>query len=99
MGFRDGDRAVAGRRLHLLSQSGSVTEATGWRDHTKDVLATLGTLLQAMLDVETGQRGYLLAGEEDYLEPYHCGMNEAPQALVALLHLTQDNPSPSCCWM
>ena len=70
-----------------------VAEATGWRDHTKDVLATLNTLLLAMLDVETGQRGYLLTGDEDYLEPYHRGMNVAPQALAALLHLTQDNPA------
>ena len=27
-------------------------------------------LLQSMLDAETGQRGYLLTGNETYLEPY-----------------------------
>ena len=30
----------------------------------------VNTLLQNMLDAETGQRGYLLTGDETYLEPY-----------------------------
>jgi len=30
----------------------------------------VNTLLQSMLDAETGQRGYLLTGNETYLEPY-----------------------------
>lgn len=30
----------------------------------------INTLLQSMLDAETGQRGYLLSGNEKYLEPY-----------------------------
>ncbi len=30
----------------------------------------VNTLLQSMLDAETGQRGYLLTGNESYLEPY-----------------------------
>ena len=31
---------------------------------------SINTLLQSMLDAETGQRGYLLTGNETYLEPY-----------------------------
>lgn len=30
----------------------------------------VNTVLQSMLDAETGQRGYLLTGQESYLEPY-----------------------------
>ncbi|MCA9626331.1 MAG: CHASE3 domain-containing protein, partial [Myxococcales bacterium] len=33
-------------------------------------LQALDNLLQALLDAETGQRGYLITGEKAYLEPY-----------------------------
>ncbi len=33
--------------------------------------ATIGLLLQQMLDAETSQRGYLLTGQKRYLEPYN----------------------------
>lgn len=39
-------------------------------DHTQKARASVTRLLQSMLDAETGLRGYLLSGEESYLEPY-----------------------------
>ena len=38
--------------------------------HVQDARALLNKLLQNMLDAETGHRGYLLTGNEPYLEPY-----------------------------
>lgn len=38
--------------------------------HTSATHACVNRLLQSMLDAETGLRGYLLTGNEDYLEPY-----------------------------
>jgi len=38
--------------------------------HTTDVLISLDALLSAVTDGETGQRGFLLTGEERYLTPY-----------------------------
>lgn len=38
--------------------------------HVQDARALLNKLLQNMLDAETGHRGYLLTGDEPYLEPY-----------------------------
>ncbi|HNY46262.1 MAG TPA: CHASE3 domain-containing protein, partial [Casimicrobium sp.] len=32
--------------------------------------SALNTLLQQVLDAETGQRGFLLTGDEKYLQPY-----------------------------
>jgi signal transduction histidine kinase len=34
----------------------------------------LQTLLRGLVDTETGQRGYLLTGRKDYLEPYNTGL-------------------------
>ena len=35
---------------------------------------TVNRLLQSMLDAETGQRGYLLTGNDIYLQPYDKAM-------------------------
>ena len=37
---------------------------------TQNTRAKINQLMQLMLDAETGLRGYLLTGEERYLEPY-----------------------------
>lgn len=39
-------------------------------NHTQQARTSVSRLLQSMLDAETGLRGYLLSGDESYLEPY-----------------------------
>jgi len=43
--------------------------AKDMRVQTTDVLETLGSAMDAMVDQETGVRGYLLYGDEKFLEP------------------------------
>lgn len=50
---------------HMRSQDAVDQMAQG-----QTIRADVNTLLQSMLDAETGQRGYLLTGNETYLEPY-----------------------------
>ena len=45
---------------------------------------TLNKLMQNLLDAETGQRGYLLTGDETYLEPYTSALEEINQNLDTL---------------
>ncbi|MDP1918655.1 MAG: PAS domain S-box protein [Myxococcales bacterium] len=40
------------------------------RKHTFEVLVRAGTLLSSLSDAETSQRGYVLTGDETYLDPY-----------------------------
>jgi CHASE3 domain sensor protein len=44
--------------------------ARRWVRHTEEVLLGIGDFGTAIRDAETGQRGYLLTGEESYLLPY-----------------------------
>ena len=37
-----------------------------------------------MLDQETGLRGYVLSGEDSFLEPFHSGRRDADAALATL---------------
>lgn len=47
-----------------------VTEAAEMRRHTQVVLISADEFLSALKDAETGQRGYLLTGDETFLKPY-----------------------------
>lgn len=64
-----------------------------WVDHTHRVLEEAGELLAHAVDMETGMRGYLLAGREEFLEPYHHGKNTFFTELAALQKTVDDNPA------
>lgn len=51
---------------------------------TQAVVASLLAALQAGLNAETGERGFLLTGREDYLAPYEIGREAIDEALGRL---------------
>ena len=62
--------------------------------HGQQTRNAANRLLQSMLDAETGQRGYLLTGNEGYLEPYDKAVITVKTNLEELhtqyLHSTED---------
>ena len=48
------------------------------------IQANISAVLQALTDMETGQRGYLLTGESDYLLPYNDGKNRIGSDFASL---------------
>ena len=62
--------------------------------HGQQTRNAANRLLQSMLDAETGQRGYLLTGNEGYLEPYDKAVITVRTNLEELhtqyLHSTED---------
>src|SRR5690242_14248476 len=56
--------------------------------HTHQVLITLTEVLATLADAETGQRGYIITGEERYLEPYLNSRQSADRKLADLRELT-----------
>jgi methyl-accepting chemotaxis protein len=71
---------------------GKLIETARWVDHTQQVLVTLESVLSTMKDAETGQRGFLLTGEDSYLEPFRSAQTASDQEIKALRDLTRDNP-------
>ena len=59
---------------------------------TYQVIEQGDDLLSSLKDAETGQRGYLLAGEERYLAPYRAGRAHAAEALARLRVLAAGDP-------
>lgn len=49
-------------------------------------------LSRLLVDAETGQRGFLLTGEDSYLEPYVAAETALNVALIRLVELAADNP-------
>ncbi len=68
-------------------------ETTELRAHSYQVLESLERVLSTMKDTETGQRGYVITGEDRYLEPYQSGTLAIDQTIQNLRRLTADNPS------
>jgi len=50
-----------------------VKDSANARKHTFEVIHSANELLMALLNAETGQRGYLLTGNKAFLEPYSTG--------------------------
>jgi len=77
----------------VMSYSSLVRNAEDrqWVIHTYDVLGKLDEVAADMTDAETGQRGYILTGEDSYLEPYDRGLAEVHRSMDEVRKLTADN--------
>src|SRR5258708_1300143 len=68
------------------------SEDRRWVTHTHSVLEKLDSLQIHLIDAETGQRGYIITGEETYLAPYQDGIGGISREIRELRELTADNP-------
>lgn len=59
-----------------------------------DTLLALNELLTAMLDGETGQRGYLLTAKTDYLKPYLNARQQRDHAMALLQRIGRQTDQP-----
>jgi len=66
-------------------------ETDGSVRHTYDVISALGQVFAAVLDAETDQRGFLIAGEMGFLEPYKRANARIRLRLEDLEGLLSDN--------
>src|SRR4051812_27035166 len=69
----------------------SLVSNTGMVQHTYKVLGRIEALNSSLKDAETGQRGSLITGEDDYLAPYTQALDALTAEQQALRPLTADN--------
>jgi signal transduction histidine kinase len=82
---------LGGIALLSYRNSQSVAEVAETRQRALTRLDQLQEFLAAALDIETGQRGYIVTGDVKFLAPYHAGMAQLkPQLLRLHTALTQD---------
>ena len=61
--------------------------------HTYDVINALAIVLSTLKDAETGQRGFLITGDEKYLAPYNDAVSRIDGEMERLSTLIVNNPS------
>ncbi|PSV27118.1 CHASE3 domain-containing protein [Photobacterium sp. GB-56] len=62
-------------------------------EHTYKVIDHANGLVSAMIDQETGLRGFAIGGQTEYLEPYVSGKDRFKKDLNIVKQLTSDNPT------
>lgn len=68
-------------------------QLTSWVTHTYEVIATAESILASAVDMETGMRGFLLAGKDEFLDPYNNGKKNFYEQVASLSRTVDDNPA------
>jgi methyl-accepting chemotaxis protein len=71
----------------------SLLRTTGWVDHTHNVIGEANQILAYLVDCETGERGFLIGGDEAFLDPYVAGREGLGKTISALKNTVSDNPA------
>ncbi|MGL1958288.1 MAG: CHASE3 domain-containing protein [Colwellia sp.] len=94
--FIQKERVLMDKRKEQAKQSTSINELkklTDWVEHTYQVIATAQAIIASAVDMETGMRGFLLAGKEEFLEPYKQGKSSFYRLIAELSETVSDNPA------
>ncbi|MGZ0003319.1 methyl-accepting chemotaxis protein [Burkholderia gladioli] len=68
-----------------------LNEANGWNIHSYGVLRANDDMLANMVNMETGVRGYVISGDEKFLDPYRTGQSKFAKSYEVIHTLTADN--------
>ncbi|WPO98339.1 response regulator [Pseudomonas sp. HR96] len=63
-----------------------------WVEHTDRVINNANEAVKLSIDMETGMRGFLLTGNNSYLDPFELAKPRLAAELPALQQLVSDNP-------
>lgn len=78
--------------IYSYRSTSNYKKATGWVNHSQEVMAGANSLLSGIQDIETAQRGYVITGEPEYLTPYTTGLADINRSYALLQNLVEDNP-------
>lgn len=70
----------------------TLEDASNWVAHTYDVKEKLAELQKTVVDAETGQRGFIFSGKEEFLEPYDKAVDTIDNQIENLAKTISDNP-------
>ncbi|PSS58780.1 two-component system sensor histidine kinase/response regulator [Pseudomonas sp. BBP2017] len=66
--------------------------AIQWVEHTDRVINNANEAVKLSIDMETGMRGFLITGDERFLEPYEVAKPQVLSGLMSLQTMVTDNP-------
>lgn len=77
--------------IYSYSSTQSLIRTANLQSHATRVMNNAERLIRAIVDLETGQRGYVITGNEEFLQPYHESSQFLPLYLGALDSLTHSD--------
>ncbi len=80
---------IAGITYHNTT---NLVDTEDWVAHTYEVRSRLADLTAALTTAESGERGYLITGNDNYLETYRTALASVKTAVDDVRRLTSDNP-------
>jgi len=75
----------------LYERATVIMSTQRWVRHTDEVLGDLDKLQDSLIDLDAGQRGYLLTANEAFLKPVDAAERAIPDQVERLQQLTADN--------
>lgn len=76
----------------------SLLDISNWVEHTHTVIETATNSLEELINMETGERGFLIAGKDNYLEPLKNGEKKFINLIAKGRQLTSDNATQVQRW-
>lgn len=64
-----------------------------WVEHTHGAIGYGNGLIAEMINMETGMRGFLVSGKDEFLEPYVSGEQRLEQLMAEAKQKVSDNPA------
>jgi len=78
--------------LTAMQKVNSLHETTSWVEHTHEAIQLAQEIQGSVIDLETGLRGYLISGKEEFLEPFHAGKKTLKLVYSKTHKHVADNP-------
>jgi signal transduction histidine kinase len=76
----------------LLSLTAQLRASEARAAHSDEVLVVANQLERLVVDLETGQRGFLITADEEFLQPWRAAQAAFPGQAGTLVRLVADNP-------
>lgn len=76
-----------------IQSTRKLIEDSYWVNHSEEILVELNSTLSVLVDAETGERGYVITGDEQFLAPYEDAAARIQNHVARLQRLAEDNPS------
>ncbi len=73
--------------------TGEMVSSSEWVVRSFEARKELRDILSDLKDAETGQRGFLITGEDHYLEPYKSALSQLDRNITEAKEITSDNPN------
>lgn len=67
------------------------SQVVDWNIHTYQVIGEADNILESLINMETGLRGYAITGQDTFLQPYNQGEIDFQKHIEKIKELTSDN--------